>query len=324
MAFGQQKVPGRGRGRPPKDPAARQYQRDTDFDELGGSQLDMYPYKARKLDANDAARPMAALDPELAVNTVDEMEAALRDMRTRYEQNITERVLQATRERDAIQAQFDRLKELRVTQSEKTLVEWKRANLMESLSSWKHRAEHAERRLKEVEQADAVPSSDPATARHTQKLEREVQRLADKLSAARTELDAQVARNNTLEQQAPSTGDDKQAIRRMYEDLTGFIVRYVELPDPTKALHRFQIVYTGPDSHDLEFSLEESQLHTDAPRGAMADIRDDFVYVPNLDEVRDAKLLTSETMPDHFLEPIRFERSAAIKFANALHRSLKK
>lgn len=31
-------------------------------------------------------------------------------------------------ERDAIQAQFDRLKELRVTQSEKTLVEWKRAS----------------------------------------------------------------------------------------------------------------------------------------------------------------------------------------------------
>ena len=35
---------------------------------------------------------------------------------------------QAIRERDAIQAQFDRLKDLRVTQSEKTLVEWKKAS----------------------------------------------------------------------------------------------------------------------------------------------------------------------------------------------------
>lgn len=41
---------------------------------------------------------------------------------------VEHRLTQAVRERDAIQAQFDRLKELRVTQSEKTLVEWKKAS----------------------------------------------------------------------------------------------------------------------------------------------------------------------------------------------------
>lgn len=60
--------------------------------------------------------------------TADELEAELRDLRAQYEQDVEERITQAFRERDAIQSQFDRLKELRMTQSEKTLVEWKRAS----------------------------------------------------------------------------------------------------------------------------------------------------------------------------------------------------
>lgn len=61
-----------------------------------------------------------------AQSSVEEFETLLQDMRMRYEKSIDERVQQAIQERDAIQAQFDRLKDLRMTQSEKTLVEWKR------------------------------------------------------------------------------------------------------------------------------------------------------------------------------------------------------
>lgn len=111
MAFGQ-KGPGRPRGRPPKDPNARAYATDD------------RAYTKRKLDAVGGS----VLDPVLARQSVDDVEAALQQVRSQYEQNIDERIAQATREREAIQEQFDRLKELRVTQSEKTLVEWKRAS----------------------------------------------------------------------------------------------------------------------------------------------------------------------------------------------------
>ena len=70
----------------------------------------------------------SVLDPVLARQSIDDVEAALQQVRSQYEHNIDERIAQATREREAIQEQFDRLKELRVTQSEKTLVEWKRAS----------------------------------------------------------------------------------------------------------------------------------------------------------------------------------------------------
>lgn len=78
----------------------------------------------RKADALSGS----VLDPVLAQQSIDDVESALQQVRAQYEQNIDERIAQAAREREAIQEQFDRLKELRVTQSEKTLVEWKRAS----------------------------------------------------------------------------------------------------------------------------------------------------------------------------------------------------
>ena len=103
------------------------------------------------------ASKMRRLNETDAQSSVEEFETLLQDMRMRYEKSIDERVQQAIQERDAIQAQFDRLKDLRMTQSEKTLVEWKKASetrhrhVLESLASWKNRAEHAEHRVKELE-----------------------------------------------------------------------------------------------------------------------------------------------------------------------------
>ena len=94
------------------------------------------------------------------------------------------------------------------------------------------------------------------------------------------------------------------------------------------------ITVRGPKSTDadLQFSLEEPKLVVPSSSSSSRDrgytlppqIRDDFVYIPHIDQTRDADLLASQNMPDHFLEQIRFERGAAIKFLTSLHRSLKK
>lgn len=75
---------------------------------------------------------------------------------------------------------------------------------------------------------------------------------------------------------------------------------------------------------DLQFTLEESQLRVPTHHGTSTEIRDDLVYIPHLDETRDAALLDSPTMPSHFLEQIRFERNAATKFLTSLQKGLKK
>ncbi|KAI3617604.1 hypothetical protein CBS9595_003513 [Malassezia furfur] len=310
MAFGQ-KGPGRPRGRPPKDPNARAYATDD------------RAYTKRKLDAVGGS----VLDPVLARQSVDDVEAALQQVRSQYEQNIDERIAQATREREAIQEQFDRLKELRVTQSEKTLVEWKRASearLRQSLNAWKQRAEHAEHRLRELEREEDAGPSAPAPNRRVQQLEDEVARLTEKLATARRECDAETKRAAELEQMPTRATDDERAVRRLYEDLTGFFISDVEVYDSTHDLHRFRFLFTSAGYHDLQFTLEESQLKVTPRVGTAADVRDDLVYIPHLDEVRDAALLDSPTMPSHFLEQIRFERSAAPKFLTALQKGLKK
>lgn len=97
------------RGRPPKERAPEPETSDV-------------PSKLQRVDSG------AIPTSDSVSQTADELEAELRDLRAQYEQDIEERITQAFRERDAIQSQFDRLKELRMTQSEKTLVEWKRAS----------------------------------------------------------------------------------------------------------------------------------------------------------------------------------------------------
>ncbi|WFD19164.1 hypothetical protein MCAP1_001387 [Malassezia caprae] len=198
---------------------------------------------------------------------------------------------QAVRERDAIQAQFDRLKELRVTQSEKTLVEWKKA------SETRHRLSSLTDRLAEAKQA----------------LEEEA------LRRAQLETQLQAAES------AKAVREDELAIRRMYEDLTGFTITEVVMQDASQSSRRYEMVFTGTDYFDLQFALEESRLsQAQDAHGDAAPPRDEFIYTPHVDESRDAGLLASENMPDHFLEQIRFERSAATKFLTALHRSLRK
>ncbi|WFD29918.1 hypothetical protein MSPP1_000932 [Malassezia sp. CBS 17886] len=360
MAFGQSKSTGR-RGRPPKHQSAvnRAWNASRDRssdDDFGARPVAPAPSRTAQASAGlldplasgfpdpRGPRPAAGytspgsrgvLDADAPEPTVDALQAELHSLRARYAEGIDERVQQALQERDTIQAQFDRLKELRMTQSEKTLVEWKRASearhrhTLESVALWKNRAEHAERRLREVERENPDgdvrgdgPASSEESARLTAQLVATQRELAEQTSAAATlrdQLDTHA--------KAPDARADEAAIRRLYEDLTGFIISDVEQHDGEREQRRYKIVFAGADSHDLLFSLEESQLHVsadEARRTDTAEIRDDLVYTPHLDEVRDARLLASDHMPDHFLEQIRFERSAATKFLTALHKGVKR
>ncbi|WFD34804.1 hypothetical protein MCUN1_001648 [Malassezia cuniculi] len=272
------------RGRPPKDRAYESAET---------------PSKLRRVD--DGSIPTS----DSVAQTAEELEAELRELRAQYEQDVEERVAQALRERDAIQSQFDRLKELRVTQSEKTLLEWKRASetrhrhALESIASWKNRAEHAEKRLREFERD---PDSKPRASHH----------------------DTEVDRHNPSHKQSKAS-PDADAVKRIYEDLTGFVVTETEIVDEEQSLRRFRIAFSGAGYNgsyiltDLHFSLEESHAEEESGK-----VREDLVYIPHIDEQRDAALLASENMPDHFLEQIRFERNVATKFLAALHKSLKK
>jgi len=184
---------------------------------------------------------------------------------------------QAVQERDAIQAQFDRLKELRVTQSEKTLVEWKKASetrhrrmyrrlmadTLESLAAWKNRAEHAEYRLREMERDGEShrPTGAAGDMSKLTQLEKEgaspethpVSSLTDKLAEAKQALEEEALRRAQLEMQLraaeseKAVREDELAIRRMYEDLTGFTVTEVVMHDTSLSSRRYELIFTGTD-----------------------------------------------------------------------------
>ena len=134
MSFGQ-KLPGR-RGRPPKDPALRAARAAEDFDDIAiSSSRQDAATKLRKTQEGDVSSG-SLIDAQLAAHTPESAEAVLQDLRLRYEQKFKDQIAQVrcilvflltkiTDERNAIQTQFDRLKGLRLTQSEITLAEWK-------------------------------------------------------------------------------------------------------------------------------------------------------------------------------------------------------
>ncbi|CCU98786.1 unnamed protein product [Malassezia sympodialis ATCC 42132] len=182
----------------------------------------------------------------------------------------------------------------------------------------------------------AEPEADSSKLVHLEKegvsfITDSVSSLTNKLAEAKQALEEEALRRAQLETQLQAAEsekavrEDELAIRRMYEDLTGFTVTEVVMHDASQSSRRYEMVFTGTDYFNLQFSLEESRLsQVQEAHGDAAPARDDFIYIPHVDESRDAGLLASENMPDHFLEQIRFERSAATKFLNALHRSLRK
>ena len=140
---------------------------------------------------------------------------------------------------------------------------------------WKNRAEHAEHRLRELEREGATVStgskSDSSSVR-VEELEREgacvsqpiftnyltitiVTSLSEKLTQTHQALSEEQARRTELEDQLQSRSGDKAvhedelAIRRMYEDITGFIINEVDMYNPQEEQRRYRIGFSGADYH---------------------------------------------------------------------------
>lgn len=138
------------------------------------------------------------------------------------------------------------------------------ADALESLSAWKNRAEHAEHRVKELEQSQAPAAPAPtAASESTAELQRQVASLQAKLAeaaqslATEKELHAEASaqlRASTVDQ---TRRNDELAIRRMYEDLTGFMVSEVSVYDTDRQLRRYDMVFTGPDYHGTAYHLSQ-------------------------------------------------------------------
>ena len=71
---------------------------------------------------------------------------------------------------------------------------------------------------------------------------------------------------------------------------------------------------------DIEFGIEESSSpaeSTDA-RGRIVSIeREDLVFIPQLDDDRDADILENTRIAEYLKDPIRFGRASATKFMSA-------
>lgn len=71
---------------------------------------------------------------------------------------------------------------------------------------------------------------------------------------------------------------------------------------------------------DLQLSLEESSSVTEDSDT----LRQDLIFLPSLDPVRDEALLKARTLPEYLQDEIRFDRGLSIKFLERLGRGLKK
>ncbi|CAD6887802.1 unnamed protein product [Tilletia controversa] len=125
-------------------------------------------------------------------------------------------------------------------------------------------------------------------------------------------------------------GTDK--IRALYEDLTGLTISSVETYDSRNGYRRFRGVFANQGYHHLQLCLEESASEVppstaekSSRKPAMAPRkRQELVYIPQIQDDRDAELLKAGTLPAFFLGQIRFDRSSGVKFLDKLHRGLER
>lgn len=125
------------------------------------------------------------------------------------------------------------------------------------------------------------PSPSPSSHSSRKKVRREtnaVASLTDKLAEAKQALEDEALRRAQLETQLQASARDKtvredeMAIRRMYEDLTGFTVTEVTMHDASQSSRRFEVSFTGPDYFGMhsgthtQISSSPSKNHACLPR----------------------------------------------------------
>lgn len=140
------------------------------------------------------------------------------------------------------------------------------------------------------------------------------------------------AKSSNVEPSAVSTSlaamEDEKAVRKLYEDLTGLVITGVERIDPNQAFRRFKAIFAQEDYYSILMDLEESssKLSSSSSSSTAANnagkMRDDIVYVPKLDDDRDSELLSSQMVPQEWLDALRFDRQMLFKWYEKTRKAL--
>ena len=242
-----------------------------------------------------------------------------------------------------IQAQFDQLRSLRITQPERDLAEWQKMIEQKNRKS----EEYIAILKKQIEalsnsKGNDIPLIPKANHRDEENfitLQAEMEEMRKRERILKEENARQARQLDNLRlQSGTSTSStayrlglgssqmgmgDERAIRRLYEDLTGLMINKVEQVDGREDFRRFHAIFACAGYHDLEIKLEESNsdLPSIVPTTSNGP-REDLIYTPTLDKDRDAELLQSGRLPEFLKDSIRFERATSVKFMTTLHKRL--
>ncbi|EST06402.1 hypothetical protein PSEUBRA_004298 [Kalmanozyma brasiliensis GHG001] len=277
----------------------------------------------------------------------------LSKLTSKREQMLEERLDRIRAERDEIQSQYDELRQLRTTAPEEALDEFKKTaearyrHDKDLINSLKVKIEAAEKRASEAAggtvgdrsvsildksvRESVAPEMEEMEKQHRRELAEAIKvqkRLEEEVRSYKLQLEQEVAQSkatrsiNKPSETAASTSlaamEDEKAVRKLYEDLTGLVITGVELIQPPSTLRRFKAIFAQEDYYSVLMDLEES---TSKIAGGNK-TRDDIVYVPKVEEDRDGELLGSKTVPQAWLEALRFERGMLFKWYEKTRRAL--
>jgi len=165
---------------------------------------------------------------------------------------------------------------------------------------------------------------------HVRQLERENKAEREASKAALNKAKA-VQPSSSVEGAGNAGSEDADKVRSLYEDLTGLTISSVETYDARHGHRRFRGVFANQGYHHLQLCLEEStsDIASSSDKASRKPVsaprkRQDLVYIPQIQEDRDADLLKAGTLPSFFLGQIRFDRESGVKFLDKLHRGLER
>ncbi|PSR78022.1 chromosome segregation protein Csm1/Pcs1-domain-containing protein [Coniella lustricola] len=257
------------------------------------------------------------------------------------------RLIDLTRKYEALEARYRDLKNLAVTEAERTFDRLKKtseektqsankliASLKEDLEAQKKLAKEGAKSQQQLEASEAkVETLQTQVAELSTWLDdskKEIKVLTVKLSAARTAETAANAQAQAAGVRMPGSamkpgvmaarGLDGGALQaaqtakmkeNLYSDLTGLVVASIKRDGPEDV---YDCVQTGRNG-TLHFKLAIPNEATDEePEGS------EFMYKPQLDERRDRELI--DLLPDYLTDEITFQRPQAAKFYVRVLKSL--
>ncbi|PWN21712.1 hypothetical protein BCV69DRAFT_311443 [Microstroma glucosiphilum] len=272
--------------------------------------------------------------------------------------SLESQVTRLRQERDTYLSQFAELKAVRSTAAETDLASYKKAaetrfrHSEDLVKSYKNSLDRAEKRLRgemglmgdeereREEENERLRKEVETLKREKKKADEEARRLTLEL---RTEVESSRALlSNSKNGSSSSSGfnrdGDNQAVRRLYEDLTGIVISRIELcereegDDANSEKRRYTGAYAAVGHHDLQLSLEEStstlppsSSSSSSNSRSTSSLRKDLVFRPHLDSQRDLALLSpGSNLPEYLREEIRFDRGLSVKFLGTLEKGLKK